>query len=250
MVSFIKIYGERNTNTNYLEKIIEKNLKVGIIPGVPPPWILRLNGLLAGTQVVKDAWSSFGFSNNLGWKHCKVSSVDSIKDSKTFENNEVGFITITKNPYSWLLSLHRNPYSQYVKKGQSFEEFIASPWRCFRRDNIAGIVKNPVMLWNIKNNSYFNLDPLDTIHLKTESILESPSNVIDMLSIRFNLDKLSNSFVGYERSTKDNVGKSYDYYRDYYINQRWKDSLSDNAVTFINSYLDKQLMKNFDYEVL
>ena len=41
MVKKIKVYGERNTNTNFLEQLIRLNLDVTQMPGVVPP--LRQN---------------------------------------------------------------------------------------------------------------------------------------------------------------------------------------------------------------
>ena len=56
MKKLIKIYGERNTNTNYISKLIQLNLNVQEVPGVAPPHIQHLQEMLPGKELVKDLY--------------------------------------------------------------------------------------------------------------------------------------------------------------------------------------------------
>ena len=121
---YLKIFGERNTGTNYLQQLIKENLDVHLLPGSSPVWINKLQSHLFGKNWLNDFYFSLTFKSNLGWKHRLLKlddfTIDNVKD--------VFFITLTKNPYSWLLSLYRRPYHHYNSKTQSFSEFLISPW--------------------------------------------------------------------------------------------------------------------------
>ncbi len=57
-------------------------------------------------------------SDSLGWKH-SIPGLDVIK--KSAKSNQTLFITITKNPYSFLLSLHQCPHHRFLlRKNQEF----------------------------------------------------------------------------------------------------------------------------------
>ncbi len=51
------------------------------------------------------------------------------------------------------------------------------------------------------------------------------------------------------QSTKDK-SNNFAYYQDYYLNERWRDNLSEEAISIINEAVDKNLMNHFGYEVL
>ena len=55
--------------------------------------------------------------------------------------------------------------------------------------------------------------------------------------------------VMYEQSTKAE-NKDSNYYRDYYLNEKWRDKISNEAVSAINERVDKTLMSYFGYRVL
>ena len=40
------------------------------------------------------------------------------------------------------------------------------------------------------------------------------------------------------------------HYRDYYLNERWREELSSEAIDLINTTLDRELMDYFGYELL
>ncbi len=157
MTKLIKIYGERNTNTNYLSKLIALNLVAKEVPGTVPSTIMEIQKLLPGNEFVRDVYFYFTYKKNLGWKHTLVLPQKELNKYQLVDSN-LFFLTITKNPYSWLLSLYRNPYHQYFDNRQSFEFFLKSQWKSVKRDNTKKVLRNPIELWNIKNKSYLQLD--------------------------------------------------------------------------------------------
>jgi len=249
MSKLIKIYGERNTNTNYLEKLICLNLDAVQIPGVVPRYIKNIQKITPGKNWLRDLFFFLSYKNNLGWKHSRVNCVRELKAYDVYERG-ICFLSITKNPYSWLLSLYRKPYSHQYRGGKpDFETFLRSPWKTEPRDNCEKHLEGPIALWNIKNASYLQLLDLNGLNLTTESIIRNPESVIDCISNRFTIGRRSRKFLNYEKSTKDD-SKNFAYYQDYYLNERWRNDLSDKAISIINNKVDTNIMKHFGYKII
>ena len=187
------------------------------------------------------------FQRNLGWKHMYVKSVEELQHYAICSNN-LTFATLSKNPYSWLLSLYRKPYHQNDNGKQDFESFLASPWQCVGRDNVVAEIASPVELWNLKNASYMQLDDRYPVaHLSFEELLLGPEKLLksisDLSSCKWKLEKFRN----YDQSTKES-SKNSNFYRDYYLNEKWKQEYSTLALETVNSRLDDQVMDFFRYQ--
>jgi len=249
MVRQIKIYGERNTNTNYLEQLIRLNLDVVQIPGVVPRYIKTMQKVLPGKEWLRDWYFSVTPHRNLGWKHSRVLSV-SEAGRNAIGSRGICFVSITKNPYSWLMSLYRKPYShQYGGDKPDFETFLVTPWKTVARDNSKSVLVSPIELWNIKNASYLRLVDFNGLNLTTEGTIQDPQAVIEEISGHFSIDRLTPQFRNYEKSTKDS-SKDFAWYQDYYLNEKWRKDLSGQAITIINKSIDRNLMRHFGYKIL
>ena len=245
----IKIYGERNTNTNYLGKLIQLNLEAVQLAGVAPRYITTIQKILPGKEWLRDLFFSRSFNRNLGWKHSRVRSAAEFRYYNV-PNPDICFVSITKNPYAWLLSLYRKPYCHQYSGGRpDFETFLQTRWKTVARDNCEKFLASPVELWNIKNASYTGLADINGLNITTESTVQDPEAVIDRISRHFSIDRISSEFRNYERSTKDE-SKNFAWYQDYYLNERWRDDISAPATSMINNALDRGLMDYFGYEVL
>lgn len=248
-MKLVKIYGERNTNTNYLGELISLNLDIAEIPGVVPKTMRRIQTHLPAKNGLRDIYFQLSYGRNLGWKHAKVENPQRIRKCPLVRNNDVCFITLTKNPYSWLLSLFRRPYHQYYKTKPDFETFLEMEWNTVRRENISHKIANPVELWNIKNRAYLPLRELNALNLTTESIFNDAASVIRQISTTFSINYRTSNFVNFDESTKYE-SKDSEYYRDFYTNERWRSELSGSAIAIINRHLDKDVMEHFGYEYL
>lgn len=248
MAKLLKMYGERNTNTNYMSKLLQLNLNVTEVPGVVPPVVIKMQKKLPGKELLRDIYFDLTYAQNLGWKHTCVKPQETLNKYGLVKPN-LTFLTITKNPYSWLLSLHRRPYHQYYADDPSLETFLQRPWKTIGRDNVKTDLANPIELWNIKNKSYLQLDSKKTINTTTEKIFLDPEAIIQQISQEHLIERKSDKFINYESSTKDN-NKDSSYYRDYYLSETWRESLSNEAVAIINESVDKELMSHFGYSLL
>ena len=259
----LKIYGERNTGTNYLSRLVALNLDVdelpGVVPklrGVVPKPVLALQNRLRRSNGVRDAYFALTYGRNLGWKHALVEP-ERIARRLTRATQRACVVTITKNPYSWLLSMHRRPYNkaQFLGPRPTFEEFLRTPWKTVGCERVPQLVPTPVDLWNVKNAAYLRLkETVPALNVKYEDILEDPAGLIKLIATTFSMGRTSDRFQEYIESTKagwaemdPDSDKDSNYYRDYYLNERWKSKLSPEAIALINERLDGGLMDHFEY---
>lgn len=246
-IQLLKIYGERNTGTNYLSKLIDLNLRVEQLPGVLPQWLLSAQQKYPAKEFVRDAYFSMTFHRNLGWKHSLVKPAEELAQYAVCSKN-LSFVTVSKNPYSWLLSLYRKPYHQNYSVKPDFETFLSTPWKSVRRDNVPGNISSPVELWNIKNASYMQLSKkLQAVNLKFEDILQDPEHLLKVISETFSCEWKRDQFMNYDPSTKES-GKNSDFYRDYYLNEKWRHDFTPAAIAIVNERVDHEVMDFFQYE--
>jgi hypothetical protein len=242
----LKIYGERNTGTNYLSKLVALNVDVDELPGVVPGPVFALQRLLPGRDLVRDAYFALTYGRNLGWKHALVEP-ERIARRLSGAAQRACVVTITKNPYSWLLSMYRRPYNRVDGPQPPFEAFVRTPWKTVGRERAPRVLPTPVDLWNLKNAAYLRLEgSVPTLNVTYEDILEDPAGIIQLIATTFSLGRTSEHFRDYAESTKDS-DKDSNYYRDYYLNERWKSKLSAEAIALVNERLDGGLMDHFGY---
>ena len=241
----IKVFGERNTGTNYLSALLALNFKVKICQGTLPKKISRF--LWIFKEKVIDLYFRI-FRNNLGWKHRELDKyyINSIKKQAI----DINFITITKNPYSWLLSLYNRPYHSFNSKDISFHEFLKTRWYTLKRESSVQFYNNPIDMWNKKNGSYISLNKhARALNLTYENILTNPSTELMKIQSHFNFKITDNFPVNFNQSTKDG-NKNRSFYINYYGKEKWKEKLSPKDIEVINEYLDPDVIKYFDYKKL
>lgn len=250
----LKIYGERNTGTNYVQRLIEKNCNIEILRGTVPKLSSRLllkmdkfSFLHPLSELIRDLYFSIQENNNAGWKHMEV-NLDLLKNN--FNNDEIIYLCIVKNPYSWALSLYDKPYHQYTESN-SLEFFLSKKWKCVKRENSsADEYKNIIKMWNNKVRSYLMLKEElgnNVLIIKYEDFLYDYTLLLDQLA---SLGVTMNDT--YDNITKSTKEKSKDnnYYRDYYLNEKWKERLSLENIQMINNNLDSSICEKLNYEIL
>jgi hypothetical protein len=249
----LKLYGERNTGTNYVHKLLAANLDVHLLRGVPPRVLnvaIRSNKL-PYTEKIQDTYHRLSFRYDLGWKHAFAPSPSEIV-SRRVPRAGLRFVTVSKNPYAWVLSLYRKPYNYYPvwETKPSFEEFLVSPPPFLERERAPVSLRDPVDVWNRKNASYFGLSTaFPTANLRYEEVLDNPQTVVEGLGVTLGIPMGRGEFENHERSTKDR-GKDFSYYRDYYLQRRWREQLNPEQIELINERLDRSIVERLGYELL
>jgi hypothetical protein len=250
MDKIVKIYGERNTGTNYLVEMFKLNFEIKVLKGAVDPKINRFINFSPNPEMLRDLYFELANKYVLGWKHSEIKIDDFYTENESFLQ-KVRFIVLIKNPYSWLLSLYRRPYHYFGNKNASFENFLESPWRTMKRDNSRiSEYRNPIDMWNRKNKSYIDLKScFNVIIIKYEEMIKDHIKTLRYIEKALKLTKKNDSLSNFNKSTKDS-NKDFDFYKDYYGNERWKQKLTNENIKTINSYLNKDLIKYFDYGLL
>ena len=177
----------------------------------------------------------FLYYDYLGWKHRLAPNETEIQK---FATQETIFLFTFRNPYSWLKAMHRDPYYYHYPKitELNFFEFVQ-----FQIEDY----ENLIMLWNQKNSSYLEMTnkvPISML-VKVEDFHNDQKSYFNKISskIEFNgnfipMDRYLN---GRGQSSDKSVTKSLSI-----------PNLSHEEIEVINCYLDKDLMKQLNYNLL
>jgi hypothetical protein len=241
-VRALKLYGERNTGTNFVSQLVAVNLPVGLLRGTAPKWWTRMR---PKSERLKDLYFLFTYPRNLGWKHAVAPNADELRRLFTARRG-IGCVTVTKNPYAWLLSLHRRPYHNWSRPPE-FLQFLETPWPTVRRERAPGPYASPIVMWNAKTAAYLAMGPA-VLNLRYEDVLEDPPAAIGRIKDHFGLRTLGADFVNVTVSTKPDA-RTFDDYRTFYTGQEWRAQLSAAAVKVINRQLDPGLVARFGYRL-
>jgi hypothetical protein len=240
----LKVYGERNTGTRYLAQLVAANLEVRLLRGSAP----RMVGWLGpDSEAMRDWYFRLTVRSNLGWKHRLPPSAD---DPVLLGDRvrQVGFITVVKNPYSWLLSLMRRQYSS-GRTYASIEELVTSPWTAVGRECSPPQFANAVEMWNLKYAACLALPGARTVNLRYEDLLEDPATQVERIASRFSLPRRHATFTNVESSTKRS-SQSFDDYRRYYLEERWRAKLTEREFALIGERLDPAVMSAYGYDIV
>ncbi len=246
-IKYIKVYGERNTGTNYFNKLLSLNFDIKLLRGTVPSKLNTFFSYFPFDEKLRDLYFLITDSKNLGWKHREIDHINIIKKSDKLTNTL--FITISKNPYSFLLSLHKRPYHNKKSAILDFNVFIQQKWKSLKRESKQLFYANATDLWNKKNKSYLNLQKFNCLNITYEDLVISPEKIMLEISKKINKPFKNKEFVNYESAIKiPDQEKNYDYYKELYGKELWRNKLSDNSIKIINGNLDENLLKTFDYK--
>ena len=177
----------------------------------------------------------FLYYDYLGWKHRLAPNETEIQK---FATQETIFLFTFRNPYSWLKAMHRDPYYYHYPKitELNFFEFVQ-----FQIEDY----ENLIMLWNQKNSSYLemiNKVPISML-VKVEDFHNDQQSYFNKIKKKI---EFNGNFIPMDR----------------YLNGRGQSSdksvteslsvpnLSGEEIEVINHYLDKDLMKELNYNLL
>lgn len=234
----IKIFGERNTGTNALKKVIEKNSASVCLPGTSREidagiadkmryWrrFERKTGLARFARWRLERQIDAVFRNidpPRSWKHAATN----FEDVRAFGGH--GIIITARHPASWMLSLYKNPYHIHGPRPASFAEFLNSRWKTVGRERLDGRTYSPATLYETKLRNYIAFcERLDRAGIAYR-LLQFENFVVDQEAafrgIADILDAPAEQFELLVESTKSS-SKDASYYKDYYENERWRDEL-------------------------
>jgi hypothetical protein len=255
----LKIYGERNTGTNYLAELVQRNMDVDVLPGlvpwfdVPAMMTRKLRRLLpqAADQIherARDRYFKATFERHLGWKHM-CPAPDMMSEAVL---RDVRFLMVLKNPYAWLLSLHSKPY-HVGGMDERFEDFLDRFLPVMEtRENIGSEPLPAVEVWNRKVRGYFALEAAarHAVMVRYEGFLADEEATLTRVADDLDIPRRSH-FLSVPRGVKrgDRDRTQIDF-AAYYLEERWRDKLSADAIRRINSLLDGELVVRLGYQLI
>lgn len=240
MKNYIKIYGERNCGTNYLYSLLAANLDCTILGGTVPSYFRSLPDRL------KDTYFTCSKNKSLGWKH--GFPVADVYFNQFAKKRNLLVITITKSPYAFLNSSYKRPYGMLKNNVESFSEFLRADCDLKGRENYRGNPITPLELWNKKNRAYLDLAKLNIncINLTYEGLLQNPKQLISDLNQDYGFDLIS-EFKNIEQGTKIDSNKSFQSYKEKYLNPAWEGVMTHDDIQYINSIIDTSVMDDLGY---
>lgn len=258
MLDIVKIYGERNMGTTVLRNTLYANFDCQLLFGSGKLTEVELLRCLSQEDVVgheqlimREALLDDAIKHrerlDLGWKHAcpPLEVIQRFPDLA-----QTLFVILTKDPYAWLLSLHKRPYHKLYSQALSFSDFIRHYWLTSGKDNIPwSVLKNPVHLYNLKLNAYQDLAQLKChfIHLKYRDFVEHFSSAMDTLALYLN--PKHGCWVLPLKSSKNDGITFYDYQQKY-AQEKVLAHISPEDLDFINQNLDPELMHFWGYEIV
>jgi len=251
---FVKVFGERNTGTRALIRMLAAQKDVRMQPlgergALNLPQNADLRAVIEGTY--KGKWRKIyrdALRDNeqalacptKAWKHSLP-----IWD-EAFVKKRAHVVFCVRNPYSWALSLARRPYHQKGPKTVRTQDFVTQPWLTVSRDNMDAVLRSPMELWNGKVAAYgafMRRAEVPTRVIRFERFVADPEAEVRQV--------LSDFGIGFKNvrsvvSTK-NSSMTLEDISAYYRREDWKGALTKDTVEAINGAIDWELAAQYGY---
>lgn len=259
----VKVFGERNTATNALRSIVEKNSASRVLPST-------------AREIDESIDQRLKLWNRIGRGTCKLDphfhirmrerSIDRVfsgrgadhawKHTATrFERPDSLHGTLVlfcvRNPYSWFLSLFKNPYHSTSSCPNSLEDFLDFDWHLVGRDNLPYRSLTPLQLYEEKLKSYLALmeqaqeEGFVVEVVRFEDIVLRQETVYN--NIAAHLEDPAPTFAPLNTSTKSK-DKNIDFYKKYYGNELWREEIGP-VMPQITRRISKELFGTFSYQL-
>ena len=211
MYEFVKVFGERNSGTNFLNLMLVGNGVRSLVLNkepdfVPAEWVTRFAEKDREFFVERylDQLDRQEYLRNFGWKHARV-SVDRLAALEFFPRTF--FILLIRNPVNFVASLHRRPYNVLPGILADRKQFIRSPLIANERDHLDSIlVRNPVEFWVKKTTAAIEMaaSVKNACLLRYEDLVADTVGAIRWLG-RAGLDFATDDIVQVSSTKKDPV---------------------------------------------
>jgi len=226
LINRYTIFGERNSGTNYLQKILEHTLKIP-------------------------------FTKRFGFKHWYIKDFQPRGEPNTTTDNEciepltngdkTLFIFIVRNPYDWVCSMKSKPYHIKNTNHKNLYEFISNKYIAYEQNRPGDHGINSVSPWYPDNEGKYFMERADNLidlrNKKNEHFYNLRNHVNYFYLIRQenlidDINKMIDIF-GLEKK-KDLQLFNYRQPKKYNIDNNSFQFIKDN----LNNYIDNTFYKN------
>jgi hypothetical protein len=249
---YAKVYGERNTGTNFVAELLRRNFAVHCLQSynrireyigpmaksLPEEPAGGLRNALLDLDCRRTMYSDFG------WKH-GIPPRDLVASAP--HAKQTLFVCVAKHPVAWLRSLANRPYNLVDEVPKTFSRFIRQDWTPTWRDNMPGCERiNVVDLWNRKNAAFRDLGSAAErcLVVAYEEILRDPGGFLS--SAGSHLIARGKDYVWSIPSTKGD-DMTFEQYRQKYRELNVHGSTSARDLEFIRDRIDESVMQAFGY---
>lgn len=252
----VKVFGERNSGTNFLSQVLERHFDVSLHPDMQyypktSRFILTRAALTKKFRhTLNEGFFDIQHYHKIGvgggWKHAMLSDRFF---SKFAIPKQMRLICIVRHPLAWARSMHRLPFHNYAQAPMDYQTFIQSPWRTRRRDGLKGAtLESPLQLWNLKLQSYvdFSTKYPDLHIIKYEDLLLDTEHTVAKMSAwfprndqEFSLpENHSRNFIKSDKTLTDyiKIAKETSF-----------DTISRSEKDLFTRYIDPALLARFNY---
>ncbi len=256
--TFIRVFGERNTGTRALllmleaqKTVITRQVAVRKIYDRPENAGLRAQISqsfdLPWRRIYSDAIRDMEHTDlcpTQMWKHT------AIRWDTVFAAKKAHVVFAVRNPYSWFISLAKNPYHIFGLRPETLAAFATQPWMTQLRDNLAPVLPSPMALWQQKNTAYQAFQARAEVPV---TVIRFEDFVADTVG---EITRVLDGFgVAHENirdiagSTKED-GQSLQEITAFYAREGWKSRLTSGLVQIINEQIDWDLAAKYGYTPL
>ncbi|MEL6819636.1 MAG: hypothetical protein AAFP80_13390 [Pseudomonadota bacterium] len=252
---FLKIYGERNTGTNFVEQLVLRNapwlVPLGHRPDFNPRPMVRQFPKSArhmAYQRIVDLRREQEVPDHLGWKHAYAVA----DEQRLFSGfDSTFFIFIVRNPYYFISSLFRRPYDITPASGFFKSKFVRQPILLNERDNISwtATVSGPAELWSLKSGSYVKAaaELKNAVLVRYEDLVSAPDDFVLRLAQKGLV--LPDDYELPHKSTKGDK-LTFDDYAKRAQSYDPKQDFSSKSLEVIAGQLDPEIVKALDYTLV
>ena len=248
----IKIFGERNTGTRAIARIIKNNSKSFVYTKKETDmfgvflYLMHFFRLIRIKRKYKQYIKDHVYlKQNLTWqwKHCATNfeSLDEVEN--------VHFVFMVRDPLSWLLSFYKNPYERLIELPEQFGEFIHCEWKTSGRERLKRQTISSIKLYEKKLLYYKKFIKFLECNNVSYSIIRFEDLIHDQETefrkIEKFLDSPEKEFEELKKSTKGR-DKNIDYYKNYYDNRLWLHEISDEIRK--DFHFNEELMRWLNYD--
>jgi len=258
-LNYIKVFGERNTGTRVLLRMLEQQAHVLTYPvdAIDGPDIFHspkydpLREQIAKSfdgpwhrlyrDVIRDM-ETIGNCPTRGWKHAAAVW------NEAYNVQQAHVVFCVRNPYSWLLSLMKHSYHIVGPRPATVEEFVVRPWLTLEREEMERLVISPMELWNIKLRSYESFSaqavqiPPQVIRL--EDFVADAEGVVRGVLDGFGIpvSRMQKLAVSTKKDARTAAEIS-----AYYAREGWRENLTSGVVETLNSQIDWEIAARHEY---
>lgn len=252
-MKLVKIFGERNTSTNALKKLLEENSNSRVAPSVigeVAPRIRDLVKIATKTKLphtLRERLIDYGFSGKTAlnsWKHTATNfeNIDDLDDAHV--------IFCVRHPASWVLGLYRKPYQIHETNYSDLRSFLDIRWTTAGRERLQKAPISATETYNMKLESYAQLQESLSNKSISYSIVRHEDFAVNQLEVfsklAMHLDEPAEHPKELTRSTKDSR-KDADYYKNYYGKMLWLKDIDSQSLDKINNEIDWAQLSQYEY---